>query len=247
MAAAVGNHPDVVKGFADEFERTRKVGRIYLASDEKVVDVLATQSHWPVWSCCSWLFWCNLIDVCCRTCCFICTCFLNPKGTCKWNIHRERYNTVLVLTNRRIIRYKESDGSASKRAPQRYSHQQIHLSAIGYSESHYAQALPGMCARLMMCIGCCTSCCHGERVASLKFQTKYPKPGITEESPFHQLLSHSKLDTNPFSFMWRCIKFAFRALFVQPGISLFEALGLIKPSTETIIYDELLSKYFPHP
>jgi len=32
-------------------------------------------------------------------------------------------------------------------------------------------------------------------------------------------------------------------LFVQPGIALFEALGLIKPSTETIIYDELLSKY----
>ena len=201
--AKIASHPDVSKAFADTFERNRKVGRIFLAHDEKVVDVLATQSHAPVWNCCSCEFWCNFCGVCFRTFCFLCTCFLKPKGECKWNIHREDYTTVLVLTNRRLIRYKESNGSSSKRAPQRYSHQQIHLSAIGYSESHYAQALPGLCGRLFMLCGCCNMCCHTERVARLKFQTKYAKPGITEESAFQFLYSSSKLDCDlgPFGFL----------------------------------------------
>jgi len=253
MESKVANHPDVSKAFADEFERKRKVGRIFLAADEKVVDVLATTQKSPTWSCCSCKFWHELITVCCATCCFLCTCFINPKFSCKWNIHGELLTTVLVLTNRRLIRYKESDGSSSLKNPQRYTHQQIHLSAIGYSESHYAQALPGLWGRLCMLCGCCTRCCHNERQASLKFETKYATPAKLSRattdnqlSPVLDLLSKSKFVCNGpwavFEFFWKCLRYAVIAFFVQPGIDLFEKLNLIKPSTETIIFEEHLSK-----
>lgn len=239
-------------------EKTRKVGRIFLASDEKVVDVLAAESYAPIWSCCSCEFWINLCSVCCATICFLTTLCIKPNCVCKWNIHRENYTSVLVLTNRRIIRYKDSNGSASLKNPQRYSHQQIHLSAVGSSESHYAQALPdSLLGRCFMLCGCCTSCCHVSRVASLKFQTKYPKVGISE-SGFALIYANSKLDcflgplgylnvfgliSNLFRFMWKCLVFAFMAAFIQPGIALLEYIGIIKPSTEVIIFEELLSSF----
>jgi len=255
----IANHPDVSRAFADQFERTRKVGRIYLAHDEKVVDVLAATSYAPIWSCCSWEFWANFCGVCCRTFCFITTLCIKPNWQCKWNIHKENYTSVLVLTNRRLIRYKESDGSPSLRGPQRYSHQQIHLSAIGSSESHFAQALPGLFGRCMMLCGCCLSCHHMTRVASLKFQTKYPKIGITPDTGFQRMYAFSKLDCsdlgplgflnlfgvlgNLFRFIWKCFIFAIYAAFIQPGIALMEFLGIIKPSTETIIFEEYLSEF----
>ena len=46
-----------------------------------------------------------------------------------------------------------------------------------------------------------------------------------------------------FKFMWRCMVFAVMAAFIQPGIALMEFLGIIKPSTETIIFEELLSTF----
>ncbi len=133
----IANHPDVARALADEMERSRKVGRVFLANDEKVVDVLAAQSHDPIFKCCSWIFWSTLCSTCCATICFLTTLCIKPHCVCKWNLHREEFTTVLVLTNRRIIRYKESNGSASLKNPQRYSHQQIHLSAIGSSAFNF--------------------------------------------------------------------------------------------------------------
>jgi len=54
---------DVALAFAADVERTRKVGRIYLASGEKVVDVLAGRSKAPVFDCCSWEFWCDFFGI----------------------------------------------------------------------------------------------------------------------------------------------------------------------------------------
>ncbi len=249
MESKIANHPDVCRAFADEFEKKRKVGRIFLASDEKVVDVLATTQKDPVWRCCSCSFWYELIRVCWVTCCFLCTCFIDPKWQCKWNIHRENLTTVLVLTNRRLICYKESDGSPSLKNPQRYTHQQIHLSGIGQSESHYAQALPGLCARLFMLCGCCTLCCHSNRQITLKFQTKYKPPAAinrnTVKSEIANLYESSKFVCDSpfaiFAFMWRCICFAFKMFFVQPGLAILR-LNLVKPSTETILFEEELSQ-----
>ena len=95
-----------MKAFADHFERTRKVGRIFLAADEKVVDVLATQSYAPIWYCFSKAFWSYFCTTCCRTFCFLTTLCINPKWQCKWNLHHENFTHVLVLTNRRLILYK---------------------------------------------------------------------------------------------------------------------------------------------
>jgi hypothetical protein len=277
------SHPDVMKAFADHFERTRKVGRIFLAADEKVVDVLATQSYAPIWYCFSRAFWSYFCSMCCRTLCFLTTLCINPKWQCKWNLDHENYTHVLVLTNRRLILYKESDGSPSLKRPQRYSHQQIHLSAIGFSVSHYAQALPGIFGRLMMCLcGCCLFChdycstrslrvartdLYMHRVASLKFETKFPSPDVPN-SGFRNMYAHSKMECSsrtlcPFlgplrilniffaifalfvflRFIYNCLKFAIHAAFIQPVTALMELIGLIRPSTDVIIFEELLSEF----
>jgi hypothetical protein len=277
------SHPDVMKAFADHFERTRKVGRIFLAADEKVVDVLATQSYDPIWYCFSRAFWSYFCGMCFRTFCFLTTLCIIPKWQCKWNLDHENYTHVLVLTNRRLILYKESDGSPSLKRPQRYSHQQIHLSAIGFSLSHYAQALPGIFGRLMMCLcGCCLFChdycstrslrvartnLYMHRVASLKFETKFPNPDVSN-SGFRNMYAHSKMECSsrtlcpflgPFRilniffaifalfvflrFIYNCLKFAIHAAFIQPVTSLMELIGLIRPSTDVIFFEELLSEF----
>jgi len=84
-----------------------------------------------------------------------------------------------------------------------------------------------------------------ERSASLKFETKYPKPYIARG--FDDLLAHSKFQCTdafaPFRFLGKCIMFAIYAMFIQPGMYLFELIGLIKPSTEVIIFEEFLSSF----
>jgi hypothetical protein len=107
----------------------------------------------------------------------------------------------------------------------------------------------------MLC-GCCTPCCHMTRVAYLKFETKYPKPNMGTE--FAKIYLNSKVDCflGPlgflniygifvifFTFLWKCIVFTFKALFIQPGTAFLEAVGLIKPSSEIIIFEEKLSSF----
>jgi len=95
--------------------------------------------------------------------------------------------------------------------------------------------------------------------SSLKFETEYPKIGITPDSHFQKMYHFSKFDcsnlgplgylnccgvfANFFAFCWTCILFAIHAAFIQPGIYLMELLGLVKPSSETIIFEEFLSEF----
>ncbi len=89
---------------------SRAAGSLFLNQDERIVKVLSCDGNNPtVHFTPFWFikFFCKLI----RTCCF---------WLFFWNRGTEKIKSVLVLTNQRLIKFKESTGSENGDFPKRW-------------------------------------------------------------------------------------------------------------------------------
>jgi len=144
----------------------------------------------------------------------------------------EVVKNVLVLTNQRLIKFKEGSGSEDGNYPKRYCVQQMHLSTIFHTKASYVQSLPSGCEGFLALFGCFSL----RKYHQMTFSKKYP------EIKFSMIASKKK----PFcENVCGGIKAFFDYIFEDLVLSMEAfavALEWVHPNSNVITFEDLAEK-----